>query len=417
MPVPKELIIPVRQHIGAPCEPLVKKGDLVKKGQLIASSTAPVSSNVHATVSGKVIEVAERPHPLFGTCMSIVIENDYEETWADNVLTKRDWTALDRDELLAIVKEAGIVGMGGAAFPAHIKLNPPKDKPVDLLVINAAECEPFLTVDHRVILEQLTRVVEGIKIIKKIIGVEKVLIGIEDNKFDAYEALRGVLDGVQIKVVAIPTRYPQGAEKMIVKTLIDKEIPPGKIPLDLGIVVQNVSTAVAIYDAVTTGVPSLERVVTVSGGSVKKPKNVLIRIGTPFKEAIDFCEGFTSKPEKIIMGGPMMGMTQYTVDVPVIKGTSGILALSESDVNATIESACIHCGNCVKGCPMGLVPSMLSILAEKELVEEAVKEQNLMMCIECGTCSYVCPSKRNIVQYVRVLKKLNSDMQLKKGKK
>ena len=405
---PAKVVIPTRQHIGAPCVQIVKKGDVVRKGQLIASGAAPVSSNIHASVSGKVLDVSVQPHPVYGTCEAITIENDGLEQWFDGIPLQRDWEKLEPSEMLEIVKAAGVVGMGGAAFPSYVKLAPPPGKSVDTLVINAAECEPFLTVDHRLMLERPGDIVQGIKIIQRLLGVKNVVMGIEDNKMDAVKTMEDAFKG-SIRIVPIPTKYPQGAEKMLIKTLLGREVPVGRIPLDVGVVVQNVSTAIAIFEAVTMGIPTIERVVTISGGAVKEPKNLRLRIGTSFEDAVNLCGGLNGHPEKLIMGGPMMGISQYTLAVPVIKGTSGILLLNKNDIKNGEESACIRCGRCVKNCPMGLNPSMLGILGERELFDEAKEEYGLMDCLECGCCSFNCPSKRNIVHYVKYAKKLVAD--------
>lgn len=408
VPLPPSVTIPLRQHIGAPCVPLVKKGDLVKKGQLIASAEAALSSNIHSSVSGKVTAILNKPNPVYGECQSIIIENDGLDEWAEGLpCEKRDWESLSKQELLGIIKKAGIVGMGGAAFPSHIKLAPPPDKKIDTLIINAAECEPFLTVDHRMMLECLDRLYIGVQIIKKLLGVEKLIIGVEDNKMDAVSVLKTVFPPNE--VVTVPTRYPQGAEKILIKTLTAREVKPGMLPMDVGVVVQNVSTSVAIADAVLYDIPLIERVVTVSGGAIKNPANLRLRIGTSFEYAITMCGGLKRPPSKVVMGGPMMGIAQYTTTVPVIKGTSGILVLTEKDVRCGTEQACIRCGRCVENCPMGLNPGMLSILGERDFVEEARDEYHLLDCVECGCCSYSCPAKRNIVHYIKYAKKLCSE--------
>jgi len=405
---PSKVIIPVRQHIGAPCSPIVAKGDLVKKGQVIANSEAFVSSPVHASIAGVVIDVAEYPHPVFGKCLSIVIENDGKDEWTDGIPLVRDWEKLNGDEIKAIIKEAGIVGMGGATFPTHVKLSPPKEKTIDTLIINAAECEPFLTADHRMMLEYSERILTGIKIVMKILGVQKVFIGIEDNKPDAVIAMQKAAEGTTVEVVAIPTKYPQGAEKMLIKVLTGREVPSGSLPMDVGVVVQNIGTIVAIEDAVVKGIPLIQRVTTISGSAIKEPKNLLLRIGTTFEDAIENCGGFIEKPAKIIMGGPMMGFAQSNLKIPIIKGVSGILGLSKKDINTGVQSPCIRCGKCLTVCPCGLNPSMLSILGEKDMYKEAKLEQNLFDCAECGSCVYVCPAKRNIVQYIRYSKMRNN---------
>lgn len=409
-PLPKKVIIPVSQHIGAPCTPLVKKGDTVKKGQLIASSEAFVSSPVHASISGTVSDVAEYPHPVSGKSLSIVIESDGLDEWVEGLPLERDWQKLNPEEILKIIREAGIVGMGGATFPTHVKLAPPKEKKIDCLILNGAECEPYLTSDYRVMLEYTERMVIGVQIAMKVLGVEKGIVGIEDNKQDAVQILKKAFSGTKVDVVAVPTKYPQGAEKMLIKMLVNREVPSGGLPMDVGVVVQNVGTAVAIYDAVTKGLPLIERIVTVSGLAVAEPKNLLVRVGTTFAEVVELCGGLKVKAEKIIMGGPMMGIAQHTLDVPVIKGVSGILLLAKKEVNEGKEGPCIRCGRCVEACPMGVVPSMFSILGSQGRFVEAKEEYNVLDCCECGSCVYVCPAKRNITHYVRLCKAQNAKL-------
>lgn len=413
-PLPSKVIIPVRQHIGAPCTPIVEKGDEVKKGQVIAKNDAFVSSNVHASISGKVIDISDYPHPLFGKCLSIVIENDGMDQWVEGIPVERDWKQLNEDELRGIIRDAGIVGMGGATFPTHVKLSPPKDKKIDTFILNAAECEPYLTSDHRAMLEYSDRIVTGALIVMKILGVDRGFVGIEDNKPDAISAMEKAFQETGVQVVALPTKYPQGAEKMLIKILTGREVPSGGLPMEVGVVVQNVGTTIAINDAVTKGIPLIQRVTTVSGSALKEPKNLLLRIGTTFREAIEFCGGLVESPEKIIMGGPMMGMAQWNLDIPVIKGVSGILALNKKDVNFGKERACIRCGRCIEACPMGLNPSMLSILGQNNLYKEAKEDYNLLDCVECGSCVYGCPAKRNIVQYIKYCKAQNAAQAAKK---
>lgn len=403
-PLPDEVVIPVSQHIGAPCIPIVKVGDKVKKGQIIANSEFFMHSPVHASISGKVTNIAEMSHVSKGKCLSIVIKNDGLDEWVEGIPLNREWDKLETQEILNIIKGAGIVGLGGATFPTHIKLSPSQDKKIDFFIVNAAECEPYLTADYRMMLEYTEQIRTGIKIAMKVLGVSRGFVGIEDNKPEAIKVMKEAFKGTAVEVVPLPTKYPQGAEKMLIKVLTKREVPSGGLPMDVGVVVQNVGTTVAIYDAVVKGIPVIQRVTTVSGDAIKEPKNLLLRIGTSFEEAINYCGGFRKTPEKIIMGGPMMGFAQSTLEVPVIKGVSGILALSSEVVNSGEESPCIRCGRCVKACPMGLVPSMLSILGERHKYKEAKEEYSLFNCIECGSCTYTCPAKRNIVQYVKYLK-------------
>ena len=413
-PLPPKVIIPTRQHIGAPCAPVVKVGDLVKKGQVIAEAQAFVSSPIHATLSGKVVEIADYPHPVFGFATAVVIENDGADQWLEGLPLSRDWRALEAGDLKNIIRQAGIVGMGGATFPTHVKLAPPAEKPIDTFILNAAECEPYLTADHRVLLEFTDRVIAGVLITMKVLGVSKGFIGIEENKPDAIAALSEATKGTGIEVLPLKTKYPQGAEKTLIKVICEREVPSGGLPMDVGVVVQNVGTVVAIADAVEKGLPLVERVVTVTGGAVAEPKNLLLRIGDTFAHAVELCGGFSEAPAKLIMGGPMMGMAQGRLDVPIIKGTSGILALAAADVNAGREKACIRCGRCVDACPMGLVPSMLSILGQRGLYQVAKEEYDLLDCVECGSCVYTCPAKRNIVHYVKYLKAQNAAAAAKK---
>ena len=410
--LPSQVVIPMSQHIGAPCTPIVKVGDKVKKGQVIANSEAFMHSPVHASISGDVIKIAEMPHASKVNCLSIVIKNDGLDEWVEGIPLHREWDKLEAQEIRDIVKDAGIVGLGGATFPTHIKLSPNKE--VDIFIVNAAECEPYLTADYRMMLEYTERIVTGVKIAMKVLGVSKGFIGIEDNKPEAVKVMKESFKGTSVEVVSLPTKYPQGGEKMLIKALVNREVPTGGLPMDVGVVVQNIGTTVAICDAVVSGIPLIERIVTVSGDAIKEPKNLLLRIGSTFKDAVDYCGGFNKIAEKIISGGPMMGFAQFTLDVPIIKGTSGILALGSDVVNSGEESPCIRCGRCVEACPMGLVPSMLSILGERHKFQEAKEQYSLFNCIECGSCVYTCPAKRNIVQYIKQLKAQNLAQSAKK---
>ncbi len=399
MPVPQQLVVPMSQHIGAPCAPTVKVGDVVKRGQLIGTSPAFMHADIHAPVSGKVIKIEDRPHSGRISCPSVVIESDGEDVWADGLPLDRDWMAMANEDILGAIQSAGIVGMGGATFPAHIKLKPAK--PVDILILNGAECEPYLTADYRLMLEESGKIVTGTQILARILGVERSVIGIEDNKPEAIRAMQQACEGTGVEVAALRTKYPQGAEKMLIKVVAGREVPMGGLPMDVGAVVQNVGTVAAITDAVCHGLPLTERVTTVSGDAVSQPKNLRVRIGTTYRDAIAFCGGFRETPDKLLAGGPMMGMAQFSEDVPIMKGSSGILALTKKITEHGPEMNCIRCGRCVQACPMGLVPSMLSILSQRADFASCRDDYGLMNCVECGSCTFVCPAKRNIVQYIK----------------
>ncbi|AEE96350.1 electron transport complex, RnfABCDGE type, C subunit [Mahella australiensis 50-1 BON] len=404
--LPRIAVIPLQQHVGAPCKPLVKAGNEVKVGQKIGEAGGFVSVPVHASVSGKVVAVEPRLHPSGQQVMSVVIESDGQDTVDENVQPKGDIDKLSDKEIIDVIKEAGIAGLGGAAFPTHVKLSPPPDKRVELVIINGAECEPYLTCDHRLMLEQTDDVVYGTRAIMKALGVSKGIIAIENNKPDAIAVMLKAASGYanNIEVVALKTKYPQGAEKQLIKAITGKEVPSGGLPADVGTVVDNVGTAAAIARAIKTGMPLIERAVTVTGRGIKEPANLMVRIGTPFSQLIDECGGFADKPGKVIMGGPMMGIAQYSLDVPVIKGTSGILVLTEEEAQAPQVQVCIRCARCVEACPMGLLPLYISRYALAGMYDKA-EQYNAMDCIECGCCSFECPAKRPLVESIRLAKR------------
>lgn len=399
--MPKMLYIPVLQHIGTPLEPTVAIGEKVLKGQIIADSQAFLVSPIHASTSGTVKKIENYDFPLMGKVKTIFLEPDGEDKWAEGIEGIKDWEKADNTALLAKIKECGIVGIGGASFPTHIKLNPPADAKIDTLLLNGAECEPYLNSDNRLIIEDASRIIEGIKILKKILGVEKAIIGIEDNKKEAIVKLKEATSGTGIEVAELHTMYPQGGEKQLIKAVLGREVPSGKLPLNVGVVVQNTGTAAAIYTAIVEGKPLIEKIVTVSGKAVKEPKNILALIGTPISELMDACKTDREVIDKLVMGGPMMGMAQYTADVPVIKGTSGVLALTKEETNRCKPRACIGCGKCVDACPMGLLPIMYARLGEFGIWEE-FKTYNIMDCIECGSCAYICPSNRPLTEAIKL---------------
>ncbi|MBW2121362.1 MAG: electron transport complex subunit RsxC [Deltaproteobacteria bacterium] len=415
-PLPERLVVPLSQHIGAPCEPVVSQGDTVKKGQKIGEARGFVSVPVHAPTSGKVIKIDSFPHPLGKDLPAIEIEPDGLDTCADGAGGQEDFASLSSDELRAIIREKGIVGMGGATFPTHVKLSPPEGKPIDTLIINGAECEPYLTADYRLMLEEPEKVITGMRIMKTILGVERAFIAIEKNKPEAIDAVKGVLgpDSREATVVPLEVKYPQGAEKQLIKTIVNREVPPsGGLPMDVGVLVQNVGTAAAVDQAVRLGIPLIERVVTVTGEGIREPKNLRVRIGTPVGSLLEACGGFRETPGKLVLGGPMMGISQYTTEVPVIKGTSGVLVLPRSRVRLEEARTCIRCGTCVRVCPMNLLPNFIGTFASRGLFDQAERYYALD-CIECGSCAFSCPAK---IPLVHLIKYAKAEIMAKKRKK
>ncbi len=419
LPVPKKVFIPVSQNLGAPSKVLVKKGDIVKAGQLIAKGEAFISSNLHSSVSGTVMKVDKVIDTSGYKREAIVIDVDGDE-WDDTIdrseQIKRD-CPLSAKEIIEKLKEMGIVGLGGATFPSHVKLMVPDGKKADLLIINGVECEPYLTSDHRVMMEKGEEIMIGTTILMKGLGVKKAIIGIENNKKDAITYLTDLADKFEgTKVQTLKVKYPQGGEKQLIKALTNREVPSGKLPIEVGCVVNNVGTALAVYEAVQKNKPLFERVVTVTGKSVNKPANFLVRVGTPISELIDQAGGLPQDTGKIISGGPMMGKALVSLDTPVVKGTSGILLMTDRESKRVVVQTCIRCGKCITVCPMGLEPYLLSNLIQHEELEDAEKE-GIMDCMECGSCQYTCPSGRPLLDYIRVGKNRVGQMIRNRGKK
>jgi electron transport complex protein RnfC len=380
---------------------VVKPGEKVKKGQLIGEPVGFVSSAVHSSLSGRVAEVKDFDHPLGGKKLAVVIEADGEGDFSSPIEPVEDYQAVSAQKLRETIQLAGIVGLGGATFPTHVKLTPPPDKPIDTVILNGAECEPYLTADHRLMLEKPDEIILGLKIILKILNVNRAYIGIENNKEDAVEVMeRATRDEKGIEVVSLKVKYPQGAEKQLIKTILGREVPVGGLPFEVGVVVQNVATALAIKEAILDGKPLIERVLTLSGNGVEGGGNFQVPIGTLFKEVIARGGGVKGEIGKLIMGGPMMGIAQYTEDVPVIKGCSGILLIPKEEVEIQEEYPCVSCGRCVKVCPMNLLPSFIARYVEVGEIELA-QQYGLADCIECGCCAYICPARKKIVHLVK----------------
>jgi electron transport complex protein RnfC len=392
LPFPDEVVLPLQQHTGAPAKLMVRVGDHVERGDMIAAAQGFISSPVHASAAGKVAAIGPWPHPSgqYQTAVRIAVDRYSAQTTRRRLVPH--WEELSREETVAAVQQAGVVGLGGAAFPAHVKLSPPPDQEIDTLVINGCECEPYLTSDHRVMVEYTERVYLGIRIMLHCLGIERALIGIEQNKPDAIEAMRAALPAdLDIEVVALEAKYPQGAEKMLIKSLLDREVPSGGLPGKIGVVVQNVGSVATLAEVFETGLPLIERIVTMTGPGVREPGNWIVPVGTKLMDLLAGSGGLADDASEIIFGGPMMGISVASLDTPVLKGTSGVLVLSESEAPPEERYPCIRCGRCLDACPVFLNPQRLGALGKGERWSE-MADHHLMDCMLCGCCSYVCPS-------------------------
>lgn len=416
LPVPKVVYVPISQHIGIPAEIVVDRRDKVTIGQVIARSGGYVSSNIHSPVAGTVTKLDMIVDTRGYKKQCIVIRTDMKDASNTEEVPyplKEDIT-LEPAEILSRVSDYGIVGLGGATFPSHVKLST-GDKNLDCLIINGVECEPYLTADHRLMLEKAEEILVGIKILMHALKVPRAIIGIENNKRDAIERFRKLTAGLPaVQIAALQVKYPQGGEKQLVRALLKREVPKNGLPLDVGVVVHNVGTVFAIYQAVQHNRPLIERVVTVTGKTLEHPANFWVKIGTPISDLMEAVGGVPEGTRKIVSGGPMMGKALKSTDVPVTKGTSGILVIPEGEASRGEPKNCIRCGECVFVCPMGLEPHLLMNLAEKNMFERAV-EEDINTCIECGSCSYVCPSHRPLLDYIRFGKSIAKQLETKKA--
>lgn len=405
LPPPSRLVVSMAQHLGAPARPVVAVGDSVTAGQKLAEAGGFISAPVHAPLSGKVTAVEPRPTPAGRPAPAVILAVDPDAPGSETLEPLPDWANLPAKKIAERVAEAGVVGMGGAGFPTRVKLSPPPDKPVDTLILNGAECEPYLTSDHRLMLDFAREIREGCEIIAHVLGARKVKIAIENNKPDAVMAMRAACQGafggaVAAEIVSLDTRYPQGSEKQLIYAVTGRKVPPGGLPMDVGVLVENTATTKAVRDAVLEGKPLTERIVTVSGDAVNDPGNLRVPIGATISDLVAACGGLKDTARRILIGGPMMGFAQPDLEVPLTKTSSGILAFSRRKLAVFESIPCIGCGRCLKACPMNLVPAELSRNIEAEDIETA-EALHVMDCFECGCCAYVCPAHRPLVQHMR----------------
>lgn len=402
--VPPDFVyIPLSQHIGAPCEANLCVGDEVLMGQEIGKTLGFVSAPIHSSVSGKVVSIEKKAHPTGRFVNCIVIENDKQDTMVPSIKPEENPESLTREQIIKKVLDAGIVGLGGAAFPTHVKYTPPEQTNIDYIILNGIECEPFITADHRLMLEYSEPIVKGLGYILKATGAKKGIVAIEDNKMDAIEKLtQCCAEFSEIDVVVCKEKYPQGSEKQLIYAVTGREVPVGGLPLDVGVIVNNVGTAKAVCDAVEDNMPLIERMITVSGNSVDTPGNYVAKIGTLFSDLINQSGGYTEENNKILSGGLMMGKSMYSDEVPITKGTSAILVLKDEGQELPKEHTCVRCAKCVDVCPAFLEPTRLVVLTKTKEFTRLDEEQNIMSCIECGSCSYVCPANIPLLEYIRL---------------
>lgn len=406
MPAPSMVVLPLSQHLGKQARPLVEKRALVARGQVVAEADGFISSPVHAPIAGMVKSIGRESHSSGYAKEAIVIVppelKEDESLPAPHRMAPIDPETASVEEIRSRVRDAGIVGQGGAAFPTFVKLTPPEGKRIDTVILNGCECEPYLTRDDRFMLERPDSVVSGLRLIMRALGVRTGVIGVENNKPQALAAMEKAVAGKEgLSVCALRTKYPQGAEKMLIKAVRGREVPPGKLPLDVGVVIQNIGTAVAIHDAVAKGEPSITAALTVTGRGVRSAKNLLVAVGTPLSEVLAFCGGLTEDAAKVIVGGPMMGVAQHDLRAPVMKATSGIVVLTRDEVREQDQTACLRCGRCIDVCPLHLLPSRLARLSQRGMIEDA-ERLNITVCMECGSCAYTCPAHIPLVQWLRL---------------
>ena len=404
LPVPSEVVLPVRQHAGKPAKVVVRRGDAVERGDVVAVADGFISAPVHASATGHVAAIEQWPHPDGSTALAVRIAVEPYSAQVPRPRRVPEWQSLTPQQIVQGVQDAGVVGLGGAAFPTHVKLAPPPDAHVQMVLVNGAECEPYLTTDHRSMVEHPHRVMLGLRLMLRALGVNKAVIGVEKNKPDAIAALTAAIPSdLDITVLPLTVKYPQGAEKMLIHSVLGREVPSGQLPISVGVVVQNVGSVAMIGEVFDTGLPLVERIVTVTGYGLNRPANLVVPVGTKLRDVLDFCGGLTDDAAEILFGGPMMGVAIRDLDTPILKGTTGIVVLTHKQVRAQRSYPCIHCGYCVDACPVFLDPQYLGALARTERYEE-MTAHHLNDCMLCGSCSYVCPSNIPLSQLFQASK-------------